>query len=384
MCSFPRGVALLTLALALVFPLLASGVLAAGPTPKHAAAFSRLKGELDAVEQAGATLDPDAYQHRRAAIAAKAVQLVRTDPATPDAAEVLQWVLQYHWASDAAVEAAAWVAKHHINSALSPGLTARPTAWTGPLLQKAVDAKLPPMDRAKAHLLAAMHRQATLDVWDAVQGATADALVLLKREHGGRFVDQLRSANGAALETGAIQAFKEAARQHGHVNLGGMKVEKHAEAALFAIQHLRLGRTAPEIQGESIDGTELKLSSYRSKVVLLSFWATWCSPCVSDLREERRLVDEMRGRPFALIGVNLDSRRDRLPAFLKEHGVSWPSFWDGKQHAISNRWQARQLPTIYVIDHKQTIRGKAISLPEAERMVHRLVREAEGAVTGRE
>ena len=48
-----------------------------------------------------------------------------------------------------------------------------------------------------------------------------------------------------------------------------------AEAALFKLRHLSIGRVAPEIEGEDIFGKKLKLSDYRGKVVVLSFWGHW-------------------------------------------------------------------------------------------------------------
>lgn len=50
---------------------------------------------------------------------------------------------------------------------------------------------------------------------------------------------------------------------------------KIAERALFAIRHLSVGKLAPEIDGEDIHGKKLKLSDFRGKVVLLTFWGHW-------------------------------------------------------------------------------------------------------------
>ena len=48
-----------------------------------------------------------------------------------------------------------------------------------------------------------------------------------------------------------------------------------AKKTLFALRHLSVGKQAPEITGDDIDGRGLKLSAFRGKVVMLSFWGHW-------------------------------------------------------------------------------------------------------------
>jgi hypothetical protein len=48
-----------------------------------------------------------------------------------------------------------------------------------------------------------------------------------------------------------------------------------ARAELFELRHLRVGKVAPDIKGEDLDGVPFKLSDYRGKVVVLDFWGDW-------------------------------------------------------------------------------------------------------------
>jgi RNA polymerase sigma factor (sigma-70 family) len=56
------------------------------------------------------------------------------------------------------------------------------------------------------------------------------------------------------------------------------------------IELLGLGKTAPELVGEDLDGNAMKLSDFRGKVTMVSFWATWCGPCMRMVPHERALV----------------------------------------------------------------------------------------------
>jgi hypothetical protein len=68
--------------------------------------------------------------------------------------------------------------------------------------------------------------------------------------------------------------FEQAAEKYGDVMLpGGDTVAERARGELFEIRNLRVGKEAPDIEGEDQDGKRFKLSDYRGKVVLLDFWS---------------------------------------------------------------------------------------------------------------
>jgi hypothetical protein len=93
---------------------------------------------------------------------------------------------------------------------------------------------------------------------------------------------------------------------------GSARLGDKAAAELARLRNrmsLAVGRPAPEITGEDLDGKPMKLSDYRGKVVLLTFWGHWCGPCRSMYPHERSLVKRLEGQPFALLGVNSDTDR---------------------------------------------------------------------------
>jgi hypothetical protein len=92
--------------------------------------------------------------------------------------------------------------------------------------------------------------------------------------YGGEYLAALlRQDRGKVIEE-AEAAFRQAAEQYGRVELpGGRTVAEQADAELFAIRHLSVGKQAPDIEGEDQDGRRFKLSDYRGKVVLLDFWS---------------------------------------------------------------------------------------------------------------
>ncbi|MDB6034892.1 MAG: resA 7 [Verrucomicrobiales bacterium] len=139
-------------------------------------------------------------------------------------------------------------------------------------------------------------------------------------------------------------------------------IGKEAQAELFELRHLSLGKMAPDAIGVDLDGREMKLSSSRGKVVLLSFWASWCGPCMQMVPQERALARKMEGKPFALIGVNADAALANAKGAAVKEKMTWRSFWSGEEGSggpIPMAWNIRGWPTVYVLDHKGVIRMKS-------------------------
>ena len=138
-------------------------------------------------------------------------------------------------------------------------------------------------------------------------------------------------------------------------------LKTEAENELFQLLHLSLGKVAPDIAAEGIDGKKFKLSDSRGKITVLSFWASWCGPCMQLVPVERALTERMKGRPFAMIGVNGDGNLADARRAVEHEKMTWPSFWNGKDGPngpISSAWNVSGWPTVYVIDAVGIIRFK--------------------------
>jgi hypothetical protein len=78
---------------------------------------------------------------------------------------------------------------------------------------------------------------------------------------------------------------------------------------------------------------------------------------------ERSLVQRLADKPFAIIGVNSDSDLEALRQRVAEERITWRSFWNGPRGTsgpISDRWNVRSWPTIFVLDGKGVIRYKNV------------------------
>lgn len=163
---------------------------------------------------------------------------------------------------------------------------------------------------------------------------------------------------------------------------GQPKLGVEAKQELFELRNLRIGKTAPDIiAAEGVDGSKFKLSDHRGKVVVVNFWASWCGPCMAMVPHEREMVARLKDKPFVLIGVNGDDKRDKALEVMAKEKMTWPSFWNGDKGPdgpLSHAWNVRGWPTIYVLDARGVIRAKGLRGKELDTAVDELLKEMDG------
>lgn len=134
---------------------------------------------------------------------------------------------------------------------------------------------------------------------------------------------------------------------------------------------------APAFDLPAAGGGRISLASLQGKVVVLDFWATWCTPCLVEIPDYREFWHKNRARGVELVGVVVDSGEpEEIRAFLREEKVEWPQALGDDE--ISLAYGATDgLPTTFVIDQQGTIRRKMLGIgPEKMKTLQRTVDEA--------
>lgn len=147
---------------------------------------------------------------------------------------------------------------------------------------------------------------------------------------------------------------------------------KDLERSRFAFQHLVDGRPAPEIIGTQADGSELKLSNFRGKVVVLDFWADWCPHCRDMYESTRGLVANVKDQPFAFLGVNVDPP-NTVQSLIDDKTVTWQNWVEGPEGPIAKEWQIESYPTTFLLDGNGVIRFRDLRGPILSQMVKSLI-----------
>ncbi len=179
----------------------------------------------------------------------------------------------------------------------------------------------------------------------AVRAAAAFALASVVQRAG-----ESRQDEAEALFEDFVRKF-DGKEQYQYAAIEKM-LNESARRELAELKTRALGKPAPEIEGIDLEGRGMTLSQFRGKVVLLSFWATWCGPCMKMVPHEKSLAERLRNKPFELVGVNGDIDSARLKEGMQKYGITWRSFQNkaGHAQAISKTWNIGGWPTMYLID----------------------------------
>jgi len=129
---------------------------------------------------------------------------------------------------------------------------------------------------------------------------------------------------------------------------------------------LEVGNLAPEITLPSPSGEIIKLSSLKGKVVLIDFWATWCSPCIQEQPVLARLYKKYKGAVFTngngfeIYGVSLDAKKSNWETGIHTLNVQWIQVSDLKfwQSPVAKTYNIQELPFNVLIDENGIILAK--------------------------
>lgn len=127
-----------------------------------------------------------------------------------------------------------------------------------------------------------------------------------------------------------------------------------------------LGKAAPALEGETVDGQPFALAAAPGRWVLVNFFATWCVPCVREHPELIRFAERHRAAGDAeVVGVVYDDPAAEVRKFREERGGDWPMIVDPNGR-IALDFGVSGVPESYLIAPDGTVAAKLIGGVSAE------------------
>lgn len=124
---------------------------------------------------------------------------------------------------------------------------------------------------------------------------------------------------------------------------------------LLQASYAEIGQPAIDFALSDLDGNTVWLSDYRGKVVIISFWATWCPPCQAEIPELVELYPALQADGVVILAVNFQETADTVDAFAQEMNMNFPVLLD-TQGYLAYVNGVRALPTSLFVDRQGVLR----------------------------
>ncbi len=153
-----------------------------------------------------------------------------------------------------------------------------------------------------------------------------------------------------------------------------LKKSTTAVAEVALPPNVSIGKNVVAFDAETTRGEKISFpNSYKGKVVMLDFWATWCGPCVGELPNVKKAYSQYHDKGFEILSISLDQKGDgdKLAKFTKENNMPWSQvydggFWDAR---VAKLYGVQAIPFVLLVDgdtgkilaDESTLRGPQIS-----------------------
>lgn len=140
-------------------------------------------------------------------------------------------------------------------------------------------------------------------------------------------------------------------------------------------RRLRLAGNPLAITGTTLDGKKIDWASYRGKVVLVDFWATWCGPCIKEMPNLKRLYEGYKGKGFEIVGVSIDHDDEAPARFMAKRELPWVCIYEkGIRHQpLADYYGVMSIPLAILVGRDGKVISTSAQGPELERLLEELL-----------
>ncbi|UCF06824.1 MAG: redoxin domain-containing protein [bacterium] len=148
-------------------------------------------------------------------------------------------------------------------------------------------------------------------------------------------------------------------------------------ARIATLRKLRIGLPAIGFSMQSAGGEKITLDSYKGKVVLLDFWASWCAPCRNEMPNVKKVYNHFHDKGFEIIGISLDDKKYKFDSYVDTQQLPWPQIYDGKgwMSEVGQLYAVNSIPATYLLDRQGKIRYKNVRGKELHTAIAKLIAE---------
>jgi len=121
---------------------------------------------------------------------------------------------------------------------------------------------------------------------------------------------------------------------------------------------------SPDFSSRMLNGAAFTLSSLKGKVILLNFWATWCTYCRKEIPDLIQLTQEYKNNGLEIVGIALEKNPDGIKEFVDEKGINYAIVVGDNE--LAERYNIRGIPATFIIDRNGNLVQKYSGMVKKE------------------
>ena len=141
------------------------------------------------------------------------------------------------------------------------------------------------------------------------------------------------------------------------------------QAELNKLSTLQPGQPAPDFTLHDPDGQPVSLSQFKGKVVLLDFWASWCSPCIADLGILRKIKEQVATQPVVFLNISLDANEAAWKQAIAKHEIKGVHV---RSEQVAQAYNVSGIPRYYLVDPQGLIVEDRLRLWDVDDVVAKI------------
>ena len=148
-----------------------------------------------------------------------------------------------------------------------------------------------------------------------------------------------------------------------------------AMLVFFASAQLKVGQAAPEISLPGVKDNIINLSSFKGKVVLIDFWASWCAPCRASVPSVIKLYKKYKIKGFEVFGVSIDSKKSDWIKAIAHDKINYTQVYDlaGWNSPVALQYGVDAIPNTFLLDKTGKVVAVNLEEDDLERKIKSLL-----------
>jgi peroxiredoxin len=144
-----------------------------------------------------------------------------------------------------------------------------------------------------------------------------------------------------------------------------------------AIRRLSLKGQKLELSGALLGGGKVDVAQYRGKVLVVTYWTTYCTDCTKELPLLIEMYNTNKAAGMEVLGVNVDMEGQPIQEHVQQHKVPWPHISEpgGMQGAPALSYGILTLPTTFIVDKTGTVAAVTNSMEDVKKIVPELLKQ---------